>query len=560
MPRKIIASHLGVSLIALSLAATPAFAQDGSVEEQQEAQNSEVGDGVAVVAIGGMVAGGIAMERGGTNAINTARRASADLANAAGRQATGLDDLQRRGQAAQRTRGVTGASNGQMDDLLRRGDAARTARRANIGSGANLDELARRGEAARTARRPQVSRTANLEDLARRGNGAQQARAGRIGNGANLDDLARRGNAAQQARGPRIGNGANLDDLARRGNVAQQARTARIGNGANLSDLARRGNAAQTTRGGLRSAANAAANGPGFERGLARQVGQPNVARLVNGGDAAQLARGRMVNEGQLMRNITNNGGNITDLNRQGRAAQAARRVDTASDIGRAAGRADQVRDAARIGRVASRVDDVADIARAARIAGSAGRAGRAALASTGVGALVVAAEIVGTESVRALTGVELQDPISTGAMYGAALFSKDISLAEVAQMRREHHLENFQRLHETLTTPGQLGENLREYGQMRAEDIREFGENVQEFRHNSRDFVGNATGAQLDAPEETVGRYAEAMQEDNSLQAVAEVAADRARHHTENVGRVGGKVACGIGNIFRKKENDRDC
>ncbi len=559
MARNTTITSIGVSLIALALASSPAMAQDASAADEAAAESNA---GEAAVVIGGTVAAGVVLERAGTLGTNAAHSSSGSVNAPAvmSRQAAGVDQLQQRGDMARQARGARGASSSQMDELLRRGDAARAARGSGVSSNANLDELARRGDAARAVRGSSVGSNANLDELARRGNLAQQARNPMVPRSDNLDDLARRGNAAQQARAGRIGSGANLDDLAQRGNAAQQARAGRIGSGANIDDLARRGNLAQSSRAGLRNAANAAANGPGFERGLARQVGQQDVARLVGRGDAAQVARGRMVNEGQLMRNITSNGGDITDLNRQGRLAQSARSVDRAADAGRVAGRLDSATDAARIGRVAGRVDDVADLARAGRIAGTAGRAGRAAVAGTGVGALVIAAEIAGTEGVRALTGVELQDPISTGAMYGAAIFSDDITLGDVAQMRMQHHAENFRRLGETLSDPSQIGENLRAYGQERGEDIREFGEGVNRFRDNSRDAIGEATGTNLVAPEETAARYGEALTGGNPVRDVGSVMADRAEHHIDNAKSVGSKVGCGIGNLFRSEENDKDC
>lgn len=392
-----------------------------------------------------------------------------------------------------------------------------------------------------------------------------------------LVDLQRRGEMAQQARAGKIGSGADLADLERRGQAAQRARAGRIGNGANLDDLARRGDLARGSRARLRNVGNAAANGPSFERQLMQRTGPDDVSRL----------------------------------NKSGRAAQAARRIDTATDAARIVDRADDVADMARV-------------TRTARVAGKAGKAGRAALAGTGVGAAVVVAEVAGTEAVRALTGAELQDPLSTGIQYGVAIFDKDVTLADVAAQRWEHHKDNFAKVKETFTEPGRLGENLSAYGREKAEQFekaakfidekdraarsaireetgiqfdrrsdttrryaealsggnalhdvgsvladrtrhhidnaRAAGQYAQKIGAANREAIGNATGAKLDSVGDTASRYGKALSGDNKVKAVAEVAADRARHHADNARKVGSKISCGIGNIFRKKENDKDC
>ncbi len=89
---------------------------------------------------------------------------------------------------------------------------------------------------------------------------------------------------------------------------------------------------------------------------------------------------------------------------------------------------------------------------------------------------------------------------------------------------------------------------------------IPENQENARQIGANSRALVGNVTGADLRSVRETTSRYAEALKSENAGQAVVAVAADRAKHHTNNAKKVGSRVACGIGNIFRKKEDDKDC
>ncbi len=469
-----------------------------------------------------------------------------------------------------------------QDDGISAGEAAAAAGAA-VAAGVVMQQAGSTGLNAT----PKSRRASSLADLQRRGEMAQQARAGKIGSGADLADLERRGQAAQRARAGRIGNGANLDDLARRGDLARGSRAR------------------------LRNAGNAAANSPSFERQLMQRTGPDDVSRLVRQGDAAQAARGRMVNEGQLVRNIGDKGGDISQLNKSGRAAQAARRIDTATDAARIVDRADDVA-------------DMAKVTRTARVTGKAGKAGRAALAGTGVGAAVVVAEVAGTEAVRALTGAELQDPLSTGIQYGAAIFDKDVTLADVAAQRWEHHKDNFAKVKETFTEPGRLGENLSAYGQEKAEQFekaakfidekdraarsaireetgiqfdrrsdttrryaealsggnalhdvgsvladrtrhhidnaRAAGQYAQKIGAANREAIGNATGAKLDSVGDTASRYGKALSGDNKVKAVAEVAADRARHHADNARKVGSKISCGIGNIFRKKENDKDC
>jgi hypothetical protein len=370
-------------------------------------------------------------------------------------------------------------------------------------------------------------------DMGLNGNTVRTATPGgglRIAN--TLDELQRRGETAQRAHTGRIGGGANLGMLEQRGMQAQDARGRGVGHIAN-PELETRGNMARNARLDARNVSRVAADAPGFERQLARQVGPDGISRLAAQGDAAQAARGRIVNEGQLMRQIDKTD-DIARLNRAGRAAQTARGASSA--------------------RAASK------IARTGRVAATAGKAGRAAVAGTGVGLAVVAAEVAVSEGVEALTGAEIQDPVTTGFQYGAAIFDKDVTLADVAAQRMEHHRENFRRIGETFTEPGRFKENLSEYGAKKAEQFERFADNVDRTDRKVRDGIESATGIRLDRRSDTMRRYGEALKGDHKVKAVGKVAVDRAQHHVRNAGKVTGKVACGIGNIFRSEKNDKNC
>ncbi|MEZ5743060.1 MAG: hypothetical protein R3D89_04850 [Sphingomonadaceae bacterium] len=560
-------SALGTSVLALALVSTPAFAQS---QDENEATAGE-----AAVTIGVMGAATVAAVKAGESGLNAKAKKPA-----AAKAPASLSDLKARGEMAQKAR-VT--------------QPATAPRPAKVGPGSPLNDLANRGQI------------------------AQDARGGKIGSAANLDDLKARGTAAQNARAPRITNGGEL--MTRRGELAQDARGRGIGHQANPS-LEARGNAARNVRLDARNVNNAAKGGPSFERGLMQKTGPDSINGLVRQGDAAQAARGRVVNEGQLVRQIDKTD-DIARLNKAGRSAQAARGAGGLKAVS-AAGKAADAGKAAKLAKTAK----MAKTAKTAATAAKAGKAGRAALAGTGVGAAVVVAEIAATESVQALTGAEIQDPISTGFQYGAAIFDKDVTLADVAAQRREHHRQNFERLHETFTEPGKLKENLSAYGQEKAEDFQEFagkvdrtdrkiragieestgvkldrrtdtmkryleaasGDNklqavgsvmADRTQHHldnagalvkttgkvadqigaaNRAAIGDATGADLRSVKETTGRYADALKGDNKVQAVGQVMADRTKHHVENTRKVGSKVGCNLGNIFRKKENDKKC
>ncbi len=220
-----------------------------------------------------------------------------------------------------------------------------------------------------------------------------------------------------------------------------------------------------------------------------------------------------------------NKTGDVAKLNKAGRAAQVAR---GAGGI-----------------KAASTAADAAKLAKMAKVgasAGKLGKAGRAAVAGTGIGAVVVAAEIVGTEGIEALTGAELQDPISTSFQYGAAVFDKDIKISDVAKARIEHRKENFRRIGETFSEPGKVKENLTAYG------------------NKTRGNIENVTGMELQSGKERRAAYTEAMTSEKPVAATAKVLGDRAKHHLKNTGKVTKKIGCGIGNIFRKKGKDKKC
>ncbi|NVE94878.1 hypothetical protein HUO12_08190 [Altererythrobacter sp. JGD-16] len=454
-----------------------------------------------------------------------------------------LDDLDTRGQSAQRAR--ANAIAGSADDMARvdthgrlaqqiranravspsgtttlaspetMGARAQAARANAIGGAA--DDLARLEARGNAAQRPRANAFGgSADELARleaRGNAAQRPRANAIGGTA--DDLARldaNGARAQNTRFNRVGSTANLDTLARQGRFAQDARGRGLGNASNPA-LEARGNAARNTRFQARNVNAAARGGSGFERAMQGRVGPEGTSRLIGQGDAAQAARGRIVNEGQLARNINAQGGDIGRLNQAGRSAQ----VRHTSGIPRGAPTP------------------------ATGVAKPAGRLGKVSKFGSNMakGAVV---GIAATESVKALTGAEMDDPLATGFRYGSAIFDKDVTMGDVARDRWEHHKSNFRKIGETLTTKGKLKENMRNYGA------------------DKREKIGSATGMELHAMRDTQQRYADALKGSDKLKNLGQVAGDRAQHHWGNTKKVGSKIGCGIGNIFRKKENDKDC
>lgn len=259
---------------------------------------------------------------------------------------------------------------------------------------------------------------------------------------------------------------------------------------------------------------------------ILEKAGPKGTSQLIGKGNAARAARGAgpVTSQAQLMQRI-NKAGDISKLNKAGRAAQVARGAGGIKAASTAA-------DAARLAR----------IAKTGATAGKLGKAGRAALAGTGVGAAVVVGEIVATESIEALTGADVQDPVSTTFQYGAAIFDKDVTLGDVARQRAQHHRENFRKIGETFTTPGRLKENMTAYGD------------------KTRGNIEKATGMDLQSKAERRQAYGNAFTSKKPVAATAKVMGDRAKHHLENTGKVTKKVGCGLGNLFRKKENDKKC
>lgn len=411
-----------------------------------------------------------------------------------------------------------------------------------------MAELERRGQVARQARTGNVVNSSNLNELARRGDVARNARP-TIGSGANLDELTRRGNVARNAR-PAIGSGANLDDLARRGNLARDARAGKIGNAANIDELGRRGRIAQTARpGAAKVPTQRALNG-----NLLQKAGPNGVSDLVRRGDMAQVARGRIGNEGQLIRQI-DSASDVSKLNKAGRGAQAARgagglkAASTATDAAKAA-------KAAKLAKAAK----VAKMAKTGATAGKVGKAGRAAVAGTGVGLIAIGAEIAFVQGMKASTGAEIQDPISTGFQYGAAVFDKDISIGDVAEARWDHHKENFQSIGETFTEKGRYKENLTNYGKGVAETAVKVNDFGKKTGATARKGLGAVTGAEFDSIGSTQKKYGSALTSDKPIANTGRVMADRTKHHAQNAGKVAAKKACQAANLLRFKKNRKKC
>lgn len=496
---------VSASALALAVMAAPLQAQDAQTADTANSAASEDGisAGEAALTIGAMAGGLVAMDRAaqiGLNAKPKAQKAGV----------SSLAELKRRGEIARAARIDAAPRPTSLNGLKNASGAARPANLAQ----SDLGKVLAKGDAARDAR--------------------SAANAGRSAS-----------TAASAARPANIVR-SDLGQVLAKGDAAKAARAGRIaGSSGDLAELGRRGDAARTVRSGMRMDAAATKNTPKFGQRLLNPAG-PNadVAKLVAKGDAAQLARGgRLINEGQVVRNIADKGGDISKLNKAGRAAQVARGaggLKAASTSAKAA--------------------EMAKTAKTAATAGKLGKGGRAALAGTGVGAAIVVAEIAGTEGVKALTGAELQDPISTGFQYGAAIFDKDVTLADVAAQRLDHHRENFRKLGETLTTKGKLKENLKEYGQEKKEDFQKFAAKVDKNDRAARAGIRDATGIELERRSDVNKRYAEALAGDNKVKAVAGVAGQRTKHHVNNAKRATKKLGCGIGNMFKKKSKEKQC
>lgn len=432
-------------------------------------------------------------------------------------------------------------------------DDAALAAVAVVGGGAALAATADRGTTLYKSKSVAKAKSLSpaMAELERRGQVARQARTGNVVNSSNLDDLARRGDVARNAR-PTIGSGANLDELTRRGNVARNARPA-IGSGANLDDLARRGRIAQNARPGVAKIPSQQA----LNSNLLQKAGPNGVSDLVRKGDAAQVARGRIGNEGQLIRQI-NSAGDVSKLNKAGRGAQAARgagglkAASTATD----AAKATKAAKAAKLAKAAK----VAKMAKTGATAGKVGKAGRAAVAGTGVGLIAIGAEIAFVQSVKATTGAEIQDPISTGFQYGAAIFDKDVKLGDVAEARWDHHKENFQNIGETFTEKGRYKENLTNYGKGVAETAVKVNDFGKKTGAKAREGLGTVTGAQFDSIGSTQKKYGSALTSDKPIANTGRVMADRTKHHAKNAGKVAAKKACQAANLLRFKKNRKKC
>ena len=506
---------LGASVLTLAAVATPAQAQDQTAQNQAaqaEAANSDGGSEIDAAAAGAIVIGGIASGYAASQMAESSVEAIAE-----GRNNLAKKSLEK---FAER-------------ELARNPNDAQARKLARKpGSLLDVQKASSSRKAAAKAVRPANVANTDLSKLLARGEAAQNARAAKVAGSA--DELA---------------------ELGRRGDLAKGARSAKIAGSADeLAELGRRADIAKGTRVSARNAAKAAGGGDTFARQLLNPKGaNADVAKLVAKGDAAQVARGgKLVNEGQLMRNIADKGGDISKINKAGRTAQVARGaggLKAASTAG----------DAAKMAK-AAKTAKMAKTAKTAATAAKIGKGGRAALAGTGVGAVIVVAEIAGTESVKALTGAELQDPVSTTFQYGAAIFDKDVTLGDVAKQRMDHHKENFRKLGETLTTKGKLKENLQAYGQEKGEKISQFAGKMDQADRTARAGLQNATGVKVDRVADTTGRYAQALAGDDKVKNVTAVAKDRAKHHTDNAKRAGKKIGCGIGNLFRKKDKDKKC
>ncbi|MEO9462344.1 MAG: hypothetical protein ABJ242_06375 [Marinomonas sp.] len=390
----------------------------------------------------------------------------------------------------------------------------------------------------------------------------------------------------------------DLGRVIKNGERAQAARANRLaGSVDELAELGRRGDMARSTR-------NAAKAGQGSQQ-LGRQIlaNGDDLGNVLRRGDMAQQARRiAPVKEAQVVRNVAANGGDITQLNKAGRSAQAARGRGGLKAASTSA-------DAAKMARTAK----LAKTAKTAGTVAKLGKGSRAVLAGTGVGAVAVVAEMAAVEGIKATTGVEVQDPLSTGFQYGAAIFDKDVTIADVVAQRREHHRENFKNLAETLTTEGKVMDNITDYAdsknsalgdavrnydrfdrqrralleehtgiktERRMDVVARYGaglkrdglkgvatvagerakhhvENAKALGATTRSVAGYVTGADLRSTRETRNRYAAAAASDKPVAAVVEVAKQRAQHHTNNAKKVGSKLVCGAGNIFRKKNKD---
>ncbi|MEP5117833.1 MAG: hypothetical protein ABJQ58_00230, partial [Marinomonas sp.] len=347
---------LGASALAMSMASTPILAQtsQGAQQSSSTAADDELSDEEKTQI--GLIVGGGALAAAGTKLHSDPKPKMRKISKA---------EMNRFSKTSQSNASQSRPTS--LKQLKQRGEAARAARANRIaGSADDMAKLERRGNAAKAARqakatprvRPSNIANSDLGRVVKNGQNAQRVRTNRVaGSADNLAELERRGNAAKGARqvktAPRarpanISN-SHLGRAIEKGEVAQRARVNRVaGSADDLTELNRRGNAAKNARlnkttaprkgNGMKvtfrdqvrakpAPAKLSTKGAdGFGRKLINPKGaNADIARLVSKGDAAQAARGRIVNEGQVVRNVANKGGDISKLNKAGRSAQVAR-------------------------------------------------------------------------------------------------------------------------------------------------------------------------------------------------------------------------------------------
>lgn len=633
--RKLLAG-LSVSTIAITMVAAPAFAQ-GTQQENAAAIDQRVCEDNAgtAVACGAVLVGSVyAVDQMAQSAVESIGEARNNLPKKSlrkfearngpvpelsgkktAKKPTSLRALKKRNAAR-----PTNIANSDLGRVIKNGEKAQAARpsamRPNTAKPGTVRKVVT-GPVRGSLPRYTDGNTSDLRRLFKKGENAQAARktaknpvAGTRSNPRKVtfrDQVTGKPNPTIKAQpkpvSPRPANIAN-SDLGRviaNGENAQAARANRVAGSADeLAELARRGDVARASR-------NAASAGQGSQQ-LGRQIlaNGNDLGNVLRQGDIAQQARRiAPVNEAQVVRNVAANGGDISKLNKAGRSAQVARGAGGVK--------------AASTGADAAKMARAAKLAKTAKTAGTVakvGKGGRALLAGTGVGAVAVVAEMAAVEGIKATTGVEVQDPLATGFQYGAAIFDKDVTIADVAAQRRAHHRENFKNLADTLTTEGKVVDNITKYAdsknpalgqgvrlvdrldrqrralvekhtgiktERRMDVVARYGaglkkdglkgvatvatdrakhhiNNARAAGEKTRSAVGNATGMDLRSRRETRNRYAAAAASDKPVAAVGEVAKQRVQHHTNNAKKVAGKAFCGFGNIFRNKDDDKDC
>ncbi len=535
-----ITKGLSVSALAAAMAATPVLAQEEadtpkaqSTAEMDIAIDGELSDHEKTLLVAGAIGAAgkqiVSPSKGAANIAKTIGEAQRN-----GGPATKVRQLPTStnvaGQNLRQT--ATSARPTSLRDLKTRSDAAKAARVNRIaGSADELAEMERRGNAAQNARKKPATTARSVS-----------ARPANIAN-SNLGRVIEKGEAAQNAR--RAPTSRTAADVLRARDAAEGSRNIRkidtpagnraaIGKGSQLDDLVARGNKARSSREALKVSGQAVRG----EQALGRKlIGKgANVPNLLAKGDAAQAARKvAPINEAQLVRGVADKGGDITKLNKAGRTAQAARGAGgiKAAKTGTQAAKAAQT---------SAKAAKAAKMAKTGATVAKAGKGARAVVAGSGVGLAVLAAEAAGKEGVKALTGAEIQDPLSTGFQYGAAIFDKDVSMKDVWEQRREHHKENWSNVKATFTEKGRLKQNLQNYGAEKREQFArgvektaEFGRKVDAFDRNARNAIEGETGVKLERRTDVAARYGAALQGDKKLKAIGEVAKSRAQHHLSN-------------------------